>query len=260
MKLDKSVAAVVTGGASGLGAGTARALAAQGVRVCIFDMNEAGGRAVADEIGGSFARVDVADDASTEAGFEAARKAHGQERILVNCAGIAIGQKTVARNRDTGVLTRHAMADFERVIRINLLGTFRCASIAAAGMITAERLEDGERGLIVNTASVAATDGQIGQAAYSASKGGVLGMGLPIARDLAAEGIRVMTIQPGIMETPMVAAMPEKVREALAASIPFPSRLGRPDDYASLVLEFCRNIYLNGESVRLDGGVRLAPR
>ena len=260
MKLDKSIAAIVTGGASGLGAGTARALAAQGVRVCIFDMNEAAGSAIAQEIGGTFARVDVADDASTEAGFEAARKAHGQERILVNCAGIAIGAKTVSRNRETGAISRHPMADFERVIRINLIGTFRCASIAAAGMVTLDRLEDGERGLIVNTASVAATDGQIGQAAYSASKAGVMGMGLPIARDLAAEGVRVNTIQPGIMETPMVASMPAKVQEALAANIPFPSRLGRPADYASLVLEFCRNVYINGESVRLDGAIRLAPR
>ena len=260
MKLDKSIAAIVTGGASGLGAGTARALAAQGVRVCIFDMNEAAGSAIAQEIGGTFAKVDVADDASTEAGFEAARKAHGQERILVNCAGIAIGAKTVSRNRETGAISRHPMADFERVIRINLIGTFRCASIAAAGMVTLDRLEDGERGLIVNTASVAATDGQIGQAAYSASKAGVMGMGLPIARDLAAEGVRVNTIQPGIMETPMVASMPAKVQEALAANIPFPSRLGRPADYASLVLEFCRNVYINGESVRLDGAIRLAPR
>jgi len=260
VKLDKSIAAIVTGGASGLGAGTARALAAQGVRVCIFDMNEAAGSAIAQEIGGTFAKVDVADDASTEAGFEAARKAHGQERILVNCAGIAIGAKTVSRNRETGAISRHPMADFERVIRINLIGTFRCASIAAAGMVTLDRLEDGERGLIVNTASVAATDGQIGQAAYSASKAGVMGMGLPIARDLAAEGVRVNTIQPGIMETPMVASMPAKVQEALAANIPFPSRLGRPADYASLVLEFCRNVYINGESVRLDGAIRLAPR
>jgi NAD(P)-dependent dehydrogenase (short-subunit alcohol dehydrogenase family) len=260
MKLDPSISAVVTGAASGLGEGTARALAAQGVKVAIFDMNETRGEAVAREIGGIFCRVDVTSDAEVDAGFAKARSAHGQERILVNCAGIAVGQKTAARAKDTGEIRPHDMALFEKVIAINLIGSFRCLSRAAAGMLTLERLDTGERGVIVNTASVAAQDGQIGQAAYSASKGGVYAMTLPVARDLAPEGVRVDTILPGIMETPMMAAMPENVRTALAAAIPFPSRLGRADEYASLVLEICRNAYLNGECIRLDGAIRMAPR
>lgn len=261
MKLDGSISAVVTGGASGLGEGTARALAAQGVKVAIFDMNEERGEAVAREIGGTFCKVDVTSDADVAAGFDKARAAHGQERILVNCAGIAIGQKTVSRDKaDASIIKPHDLAAFERVIRINLIGTFRCISLAAAGMMTAEPMEDGERGLIVSTASVAAQDGQIGQAAYSASKGGVYAMTLPVARDLMNEGIRVNTILPGIMMTPMMAAMPQNVQDALAASIPFPKRLGKPEEYASLVLEMARNSYLNGECIRLDGAIRMGPR
>lgn len=260
MRLNGSVSAVVTGGASGLGEATARALAAEGVKVALFDMNRERGEAVAREIGGVFAQVDVTSDAEVDAGFATARAAHGQERILVNCAGIAIGMKTVSRAKDTGEIKAHALDAFARVIGVNLIGTFRCIAKSAAGMATLEPMEDGERGLIVSTASVAAQDGQIGQAAYSASKGGVYAMTLPIARDLMGEGIRVNTILPGIMETPMMASMPDNVRQSLAASVPFPKRLGRPSEYASLVLEMARNGYLNGECVRLDGAIRMAPR
>jgi NAD(P)-dependent dehydrogenase (short-subunit alcohol dehydrogenase family) len=260
MRLSSDIAAVVTGAASGLGEATARALASQGVRVAVFDMNAERGEAVAGEIGGVFCPVDVTSDEGVAAGFAQARAAHGQERVLVNCAGIAVGQKTVSRDKTTGDIRSHDLAAFERVIRINLIGSFRCASLSAAGMATLEPLEDGERGLIVSTASVAAQDGQIGQAAYSASKGGVMAMTLPMARDLMGEGVRVNTILPGIMMTPMMAGMPQNVQDALAASIPFPKRLGRPEEYASLVLEMCRNSYLNGESVRLDGAIRMAPR
>jgi NAD(P)-dependent dehydrogenase (short-subunit alcohol dehydrogenase family) len=261
MKLDGSISAIVTGGASGLGEATARALASHGVKVALFDMNAERGEAVAGEIGGVFCNVDVTSDESVRAGFEKARAAHGQERVLVNCAGIAIGQKTASRDKnDPSVIRSHDLTAFEKVIQINLIGSFRCLSLAAAGMMSAEPMEDGERGLIVSTASVAAQDGQIGQAAYSASKGGVYAMTLPAARDLMNEGIRVNTILPGIMLTPMMAAMPQNVQDALAASIPFPKRLGRPEEYASLVLEMCRNAYLNGECVRLDGAIRMPPR
>ncbi len=261
MKLDGSISAVVTGGASGLGEATARALASRGVKVALFDLNAETGERVASEIGGVFCKVDVTSDEDVDAGFAKARAAHGQERILVNCAGIAIGQKTASRDKeDKSLIRAHDMAAFERVIRINLLGSFRCLSRSAAGMMTMDPLEDGERGLIVSTASVAAQDGQIGQAAYSASKGGVYAMTLPVARDLMNEGIRVNTILPGIMMTPMMAGMPQNVQDALAASIPFPKRLGKPEEYASLVLEMARNAYLNGECVRLDGAIRMAPR
>ncbi|HWW11738.1 MAG TPA: SDR family NAD(P)-dependent oxidoreductase [Brevundimonas sp.] len=260
MKLDGSIAAVVTGGASGLGEGTARALAAKGVKVALFDLNEERGAVIAQEIGGVFCKVDVTSDDSVKAGFEKARAAHGQERLTVNCAGIATGQKTVSRKKDTGEIRAHDMAGFERTVRVNLFGTFRVLSQSAAGMVTLEPMADGERGLIVNTASVAAQDGQIGQAAYSASKGGVYAMTLPVARDLAQEGIRCNTILPGIMWTPMMAGMDQKIQDALAAAIPFPSRLGTPADYASLVLELARNVYINGECIRLDGAIRLAPR
>jgi len=261
MKLDGSISAVVTGGASGLGEATARALAAQGVKVALFDLNAEAGERVAAEIGGVFCAVNVTSDESVDAGFAKARAAHGQERILVNCAGIAIGQKTASRDKtDPSVIRSHDMAAFEKVIQINLMGSFRCLSRSAAGMMTLEPMEDGERGLVVSTASVAAQDGQIGQAAYSASKGGVYAMTLPAARDLMGEGIRVNTILPGIMMTPMVAAMPQNVQDALAASIPFPKRLGKPAEYASLVLEMARNTYLNGECIRLDGAIRMGPR
>ncbi|MDP3657008.1 MAG: SDR family oxidoreductase [Brevundimonas sp.] len=260
MKLDGSIAAVVTGGASGLGEGTARAIAATGAKVAVFDLNEERGEIVAAEIGGVFCKVDVTDDASVAAAFAKARAAHGQERLTVNCAGIATGQKTVSRKKDTGEIRAHDMAQFERTVRVNLFGTFRVLSQSAAGMVTLEPMADGERGLIVNTASVAAQDGQNGQAAYSASKGGDYAMTLPVARDLAQEGIRCNTILPGIMWTPMMAGIDQKIQDALAAASPFPSRLGTPADYASLVLELVRNVYINGECIRLDGAIRLAPR
>lgn len=257
----KGTAAVVTGGASGLGEATARALAAAGVKVAIFDMNEAAGTAVAADIDGVFCAVNVTDEASVDAGFAKAREANGQERILINCAGTGNAIKTASRDRETGASRHFPLADFERIIQINLIGTFRCIAKSAAGMLALEpRGEFGERGAIVNTASVAAEDGQIGQAAYSASKGGVVGMTLPIARDLSSEGIRVNTILPGIFNTPLMNGAGEKVKEALAASVPFPKRLGLPEEYAALALEMCRNSYFNGEDVRLDGAIRMAPR
>ncbi|MDP3749745.1 MAG: SDR family NAD(P)-dependent oxidoreductase [Phenylobacterium sp.] len=259
MKLDSSIAAVVTGGASGLGEATVRQLAAHGVKVAIFDMNEAKGEAVAKEVGGVFCKVNVTSDDEVDAAFAKARAAHGQERILVNCAGTGNAAKTASRDKTTGE-TRHFPLDaFNMIIQINLVGTFRCIAKSAKGMLDLEPI-DGERGAIVNTASVAAEDGQMGQAAYSASKGGVVGMTLPIARDLAGDGIRVNTILPGIFNTPLMNAAPPQVKEALAASVPFPKRLGNAEDYASLALEMITNGYFNGEDVRLDGAIRMAPR
>ena len=208
MKLDSSVAAVVTGGASGLGEATARALAAHGVKVAIFDMNDAKGEKVASEIGGVFCKVDVTSEETVDAGFAKAREAHGQERILVNCAGTGNAFKTASRDKTTGEPKHFPLDAFNWIIQINLVGTFRCIAKSAAGMLTLDPMEDGERGAIVNTASVAAEDGQIGQAAYSASKGGVVGMTLPIARDLGNENIRVNTILPGIFDTPLLAGAP----------------------------------------------------
>ncbi len=256
MKLE-GVSAVVTGGASGLGEATARALAAKGVKVALFDLNEARGSQVANDIGGVFCAVDVTDDASVDAGFEKARAAHGQERILVNCAGTGNAVKTASRDRNTGEIRHFPLESFNQIIQINLVGTFRCIAKSATGMLSLEPMADGERGAIVNTASVAAEDGQMGQAAYSASKGGVVGMTLPIARDLSGEGIRVNTILPGIFNTPLMNAAPEAVKEALGASVPFPKRLGLPEEYASLAVEMCRNTYFNGEDVRLDGAIRM---
>ncbi|WP_337185200.1 SDR family NAD(P)-dependent oxidoreductase [Phenylobacterium sp.] len=259
MKLDSSVAAVITGGASGLGEATARALAAQGVKVAIFDMNEQKGEAVAQEIGGVFCKCNVTSEEEVDAAFAKAREAHGQERILVNCAGTGNAIKTASRDKQTGE-TRHFPLDaFNWIIQINLVGTFRCIAKSAKGMLDLEPV-DGERGAIVNTASVAAEDGQMGQAAYSAAKGGVVGMTLPIARDLAGDGIRVNTILPGIFNTPLMNAAPPQVKEALAASVPFPKRLGNAEDYASLALQMITNPYFNGEDVRLDGANRMAPR
>jgi NAD(P)-dependent dehydrogenase (short-subunit alcohol dehydrogenase family) len=261
MKLDGNTAAVVTGAASGLGAATARALAAKGVKVAIFDLNAEAGEALAAEIGGVFCAVNVTDEDSVVAGFAKAREAHGQERVLVNCAGIAPAAKTVGKNRETGEPRSHDMALFEKAIAINLVGTFRCISKSAAGMSTLEPVDaSGSRGAIVNTASVAAQDGQIGQAAYAASKGGVLAMTLPVARDLMSEGIRVNTILPGIFETPMMAGMPQGVQDALAAMVPFPKRLGKAEEYAELALFLLGHDYMNGESVRLDGAIRLGPK
>jgi len=259
MELD-GCAAVVTGAASGLGEATARALAAAGVKVAIFDRDAAKGEAVAAAIGGVFCAVDVTSDDAVDAGFAKARAAHGQERILINCAGTGNAVKTASRARETGEIRHFPLDAFTMIIQINLIGTFRCIAKSAAGMLTLAPMADGERGVIVNTASVAAEDGQVGQAAYSASKGGVVGMTLPIARDLMSEGIRVNTILPGIFNTPLMNAAPDKVKDALAASVPFPKRLGHAPEYASLALEMCRNSYFNGEDVRLDGAIRMAPR
>jgi NAD(P)-dependent dehydrogenase (short-subunit alcohol dehydrogenase family) len=260
MKLDSSIAAVVTGAASGLGEATARALAARGVKVAIFDRDGDKGEKVASEIGGIFAEVDVTSDEAVAAGFAKAREAHGQERICVNCAGVANAAKTVGRDKETGQPKPYPMVQFELAIRINLIGSFRVLSQSAFGMVSLDPLEDGERGVIINTASVAAQDGQIGQAAYAASKAGVLGMALPIARDLMNDGIRVNTILPGVFKTPMVAMMPQNVQDALAAQVPFPKRLGQPEEYARLALFIAESPYLNAEYVRLDGGIRMAPR
>jgi NAD(P)-dependent dehydrogenase (short-subunit alcohol dehydrogenase family) len=260
MKLDSSIAAVVTGGASGLGAATARALAAKGVKVAIFDMQEEKGKAVAADIGGVFCEVNVTSDESVDAGFAKAREAHGQERILINCAGTGNAIKTASRSKEDGSIRHFPLEAFNWIIQINLVGTFRCIAKSAAGMLSLDPLDDGERGAIVNTASVAAEDGQIGQAAYSASKGGVVGMTLPIARDLMGEGIRVNTILPGIFNTPLMNAAPPQVKEALAASVPFPKRLGNAEEFAMLAMCMVENGYFNGEDVRLDGAIRMAPR
>jgi NAD(P)-dependent dehydrogenase (short-subunit alcohol dehydrogenase family) len=260
MKLDSSISAVVTGGASGLGAATARALAAKGVKVAIFDMNEVAGEAVAAEIGGTYCKVNVTSDDEVDAGFVKARAAHGQERILVNCAGVGNAMKTVSRSKEDGSIKHFPLSAFEWVVQINLIGTFRCIAKSAAGMMTLDNLECGDRGAIVNTASVAAEDGQIGQAAYSASKGGVVGMTLPIARDLMNENIRVNTILPGIFRTPLLMALPEKAQQVLGESVPFPKRLGEPSEYAQLALTMIECGYFNGEDVRLDGALRMPPR
>ncbi|MEZ5997227.1 MAG: SDR family NAD(P)-dependent oxidoreductase [Hyphomonas sp.] len=260
MELNSSISAVITGGASGLGAATARKLASYGVKVALFDLNAEKGEALAKELGGVFCQCNVTDDASVDAAFEKSRAAIGQERILVNCAGTGNAIKTASRDKNTGEISHFPLDKFNLIIQINLVGTFRCIAKSAAGMMSLDPLAGGERGAIVNTASVAAEDGQIGQAAYSASKGGVVGMTLPIARDLSREGIRVNTILPGIFNTPLLQGAPEPVKQALGAQVPFPPRLGDPDEYASLATEMCRNGYFNGEDVRLDGAIRMAPR
>lgn len=260
MKLDQTVSAVVTGGASGLGAATARALAAKGVKVAIFDLQEEKGLALAAEIGGVFCEVNVTDEASVDAGFAKARAAHGQERVLVNCAGTGNAIKTASRSKTDGSIKHFPLDAFNWIIQINLVGTFRCIAKSAAGMLSLEPQEDGDRGVIVNTASAAAEDGQIGQAAYSASKAGVVGMTLPIARDLSGEGVRINTILPGIFNTPLLAAAPQNVRDALGASVPHPKRLGDPAEFAHLAMTMIENGYFNGEDVRLDGAIRMAPR
>lgn len=259
MKLEKTIAAVVTGGASGLGEATARRLAAQGVKVAIFDMNEAKGAELALELGGVFCKVNVTSDISVTAGFATARGVNGQERILVNCAGTGNAIRTASRDKATGGARHFPIDEFDRIIQINLVGSFRCAAMSAAGMLALSPLDDGERGVIINTSSIAAEDGQIGQAAYSASKAGITGMTLTMARDLMEEGIRVNTIMPGIFNTPLFRSVPAQVRAQLAASIPFPKRPGEPDEFAGLVDLMITNRYLNGESVRLDGAIRMAP-
>lgn len=251
----EGAAAIVTGGASGLGAASAAALAAAGMKVTLFDLNEDLGTAHADKIGGGFVKVDVSDPASVADGIAQAEGAHGTARVLVNCAGIGGAAKTVSRGAP------HDAALFEKTVRVNLMGTFNCASQAAARMVQAEPVDaDGARGVIVNTASVAAFDGQVGQLAYSASKGGIVAMTLPMARDLADKGIRVCTIAPGLFLTPLLHELPEDVQQSLGAQVPFPSRLGAPEEYAALVEQITGNPMLNGEVIRLDGAIRMAPR
>ena len=254
----KDVAAIVTGGASGLGEGTARRLAAEGAKVALFDLNEERGEAVAKELGGIFCKVNVADVESVEAGFAKAREAHGQERVLVNCAGIGWAEKT-ARRSSAGDIVRHQLDKFALVVNVNLIGSFNCAAVAAEGMLSLDPTQSG-RGIIVNTASVAAQDGQIGQVAYAASKGGIYGMTLPMARDLAREGIRVNTILPGFFETPIYEQMPPEVKQNLASHLQFPQRFGTPEEYADLVAFMVGNDYINAECVRLDAGARMPPK
>ncbi|WKL16815.1 3-hydroxyacyl-CoA dehydrogenase [Comamonas testosteroni] len=244
---------IVTGGASGLGEGTARMLAANGGKVVIADMNAERGEAVASEIGGVYLRCDVSNEADGQA-VVAKATTLGKLVGLINCAGIAPAEKTVGKNGP------HSLAVYTKTIMVNLVGTFNMIRLAADAMSKNEPEPTGERGVLISTASVAAYDGQIGQAAYSASKGGVVGMTLPIARDLARSGIRNMTIAPGIFGTPMLFTMPQEVQDALAASVPFPSRLGKPEDYAKLVKQILENDMLNGEVIRLDGAIRMAPK
>jgi NAD(P)-dependent dehydrogenase (short-subunit alcohol dehydrogenase family) len=260
MIINSSTAAVVTGGASGLGRATAQALAAAGVKVAIFDVNQAQGEQVAQDIGGLFCQVDITSEDSVVAGFAKARAAHGQERVLVHCAMTSRRGKTLAFNKDEGRLKRLPTADFDYGVQGILVASYRLASLSAEGMAAAEALEDGERGVIILTASVAAQDGQIGQVIYASAKAGVNGMVLPLARDLSDLGIRVNSIMPGIFATPLMLGAKQNVLDSLSASVPFPKRLGKPDEFASLAMEMARNSYFNGQCVRLDGAIRMAPR
>jgi NAD(P)-dependent dehydrogenase (short-subunit alcohol dehydrogenase family) len=250
----KNQAAIVTGGASGLGAATARRLAKEGAKVAVCDLNTKLAETVAAEIGGLAVTCDVADAASAEAAIAAAAKVHGPARVLINCAGIGVAKRVIGREGPM------PLADFDRVIKINLIGSFNMLRLATAAMSTLEPLSGGERGVVVSTASVAAYDGQIGQAAYSASKGGIVAMTLPIARELAQFGIRVLAIAPGLFLTPLLAGLPQEAQDSLAAAIPFPRRLGDPNEFASLVMQMIDNAYLNGEVVRLDASLRMAPK
>ena len=247
-------AALVTGGASGLGAATARALARAGAKVAVLDVNADAAAAVAKEIGGLAVACDVADAKSAEAAVAKAKSAHGAARVLINCAGIGPAQRIVGRE---GPMPLEA---FKRVIDINLIGSFNLMRLAAADMSALPPLEDGERGVIISTASVAAYEGQIGQAAYSASKGGIVALTLPAAREFARSGIRVNAIAPGLFQTPMMAGLPQAAQDSLAASVPFPPRLGRPEEYARLAMDIIANPMINGATIRLDGALRMAPR
>ncbi len=259
MKIDSSVAAVVTGGASGLGLATVKALRAAGAKVAIFDLNPETGAKAATETGATFHQCDVLTDASVDAAFASARAAQGQERVLVCCAGGGNAIATARRDKATGEINIFPTDKFEWVLRLNTVGTFRCITRSAAGMMTTDPV-DGERGVMINTASAAATEGQMGQAAYSAAKAAIVGMTLTIARDLAREGIRVNAIQPGIFDTPAMARATPEMLKALGAMVPFPQRLGHADEFASLALEMIRNGYFNGSTVRLDGAIRMQPR
>ncbi len=250
----KNVPAVVTGGASGLGEGAARALAAAGAKVAIFDLNEERGQQIAEELGGIFVRCDVSSAESAEAAFAAAREVHGACGIAVNCAGIAPAGKIVGKEGPM------PLENFDKVIQVNLVGSFNILRLAAADMATREPNADGERGVIISTASIAAYEGQIGQVAYSASKGGVVSMTLQAARELARQGVRVNTIAPGLFLTPMMSGFPQEVQDSLAATLPFPQRLGHPDEYGMLVEQIVKNPLLNGETIRLDCALRMAPK
>lgn len=247
-------AAIVTGGGSGLGAGTARVLAAAGAKVALFDVNEEGAQKVAAEIGGIAVPCDVSDAASAEAAIATARDAHGPARILVNCAGIAPAERIVGRNGPM------PLDNFRKVIEVNLIGTFNMMRLAAADMQGTDPLDDGERGIVISTASVAAFEGQIGQSAYAASKGGVHALTIVGAREFAKAGIRFNTIAPGLFGTPMLLGMPQDVQDSLAATVPYPSRFGTPEEYAKLAMAMIDNVMLNGETVRLDGAIRMQPR
>ena len=260
MKLDSSISAVVTGGASGLGQASAEALAAAGVKVAIFDINEAKGTEVAKAIGGLFCKVDINHEQSVIDGFAKARAAHGQERVLVHCAMTSRRGKTLAWDKEAGKLKRLSTEDYIAGVQGVLVASYRLASLSAEGMATLPELEDGERGSITLTASVAAQDGQIGQVIYASAKAGVNGLVLPMARDLSDLGIRVNSIMPGIFATPLMLGATPKVLESLSASVPFPKRLGKPEEFGSLALELARNTYFNGQCIRLDGAIRMAPR
>ena len=252
MKLT-GVAAIVTGGGSGLGRATAEALAARGAKVTVFDLNPTAAEDAAKAIGGLAVAGDVTDEASAGAAIAKAAAAHGSARVLVNCAGVGVAKRVVGRDGP------HPLADFDRVVRVNLIGTFNMIRLASAAMSKLEPI-DGERGVIISTSSIAAYDGQIGQAAYSASKGGVVAMMLPLARELAQFGVRVNAIAPGIFMTPMLLGLPQAAQDSLGASVPFPARLGQPPEYAALAVHIVENGYINGETIRIDGALRMAPK
>ena len=260
MQISKSTPVVVTGGASGLGRATAEAFAAAGAPVAIFDINEEKGNEVASAIGGTFHNVNILSEESVVAGFDAARAAHGQERVTVHCAMTAKGGKTLRFDKETGGYKRLPTEDYEFGVQGVLVASYRVASLSALGMSNAEPMEDGERGAITLTASVAAQDAQIGQVVYGSAKAGVNGLVLPMARDLMNIGIRVNSIMPGIFATPLMLGAPQNVLDSLAASVPFPKRLGKPEEYGSLAMELARNSYFNGQCIRLDGAIRMAPR
>ena len=259
MKVDSSLAAIVTGGASGLGYATVKALRDNGAQVAIFDIDAETGNLAAHQTGATYCHCDVTADDSVDRAFAAARARQGQERALVCCAGGGNAILTAGRDKRTGEISIFPSEEFERILRLNTVGTFRCITRAAAGMMTLD-YRDGERGAIVSTASAAATEGQMGQAAYSAAKSAIVGMTLTVARDLSCEGIRVNAIRPGLFNTPMMTRARPEVLQSLSAAVPFPRRLGDPEEFASLVVELLRNGYLNGETIRLDGALRMPPR
>lgn len=263
MQIDSSLSAVVTGGASGLGLATVRALREAGVQVAIFDIHEENGRKIAAEVGALFCKVDIMSEDSVLAGFEQARAAHGQERLLVHCAVVSKGGKTVSKDKDTGGFKRLSTEDYAISAQGVLVASYRMASISALGMAALDPLEDGERGSIILTSSAAAQDGQVGQVAYGSLKAGINGMVLPMARDLMDLGIRVNAIMPGIFATPPMLRfrdMNPAMYESLNNSVPFPKRLGKPEEFASLAMELARNSYLNAQTFRIDGAIRFPPR